>query len=107
MASFKLLSCASLTAALAGASVLNQQQQLPLQLELSASSSSVEASKKPIVDSEELQASIKSKNLYKRAERLYEIAKLGQDEFNHPTRVIGSDGMYAMKRAILTRDISY
>ncbi|KAF2125190.1 aminopeptidase Y precursor [Dothidotthia symphoricarpi CBS 119687] len=27
-----------------------------------------------------------------RAKKLYEIAKLGEEEYNHPTRVIGSDG---------------
>ena len=28
-----------------------------------------------------------------RAEKLYEIAKLSEDQYNHPTRVIGSAGM--------------
>lgn len=50
------------------------------------------AAKRPLVDSQALQASIKSENLLARAEHLYEIAKLGEKEFNHPTRVIGSDG---------------
>ena len=47
---------------------------------------------KPVIDSEALQASISSDNLLARAKELYKIAKLGEDEYNHPTRVIGSDG---------------
>ncbi|KAK4135740.1 Zn-dependent exopeptidase [Trichocladium antarcticum] len=47
---------------------------------------------KPLVDSEALQASISGDKLLARAEELYEIAKLGEDEYNHPTRVIGSEG---------------
>jgi aminopeptidase Y len=47
---------------------------------------------KPMIDSEALQASITADNLLKRAEELYEIAKLGEEEYNHPTRVIGSEG---------------
>lgn len=91
-----------LTAALAlsGASAL----QIPLQVPLpthklpfdlwdgSSSSSSSDAASKPLIDSEALQARISSSNLKKRAEKLYEIAKLGEKEYNHPTRVIGSDG---------------
>lgn len=48
---------------------------------------------KPLVDSEALQAAIKAENLLARAEDLYKIAKLGEAEYNHPTRVIGSAGM--------------
>lgn len=47
---------------------------------------------KPLIDSEALQASISSDNLLARAKELYKIAKLGEDEYNHPTRVIGSEG---------------
>ena len=46
----------------------------------------------PLVDTEALQASINAYNLEKRAYALYGIAKLGQDEYGHPTRVIGSAG---------------
>jgi aminopeptidase Y len=49
---------------------------------------------KPLVDSEALQAAIKAENLLARAEDLYEIAKLGEAEYNHPTRVIGSAGTF-------------
>lgn len=30
-----------------------------------------------------------------RAKKMYEIAKLGEEEYNHPTRVIGSAGKCA------------
>ncbi|CZT10379.1 probable APE3-vacuolar aminopeptidase Y [Rhynchosporium agropyri] len=46
----------------------------------------------PLVSSEAIQGDIKSKNLLKRAEKLFEIAQLGKKEYNHPTRVIGSEG---------------
>ena len=48
--------------------------------------------KKPLVDSESLQSHITSANLLKRAKHLFQIAELGIDEYNHPTRVIGSEG---------------
>lgn len=51
-----------------------------------------EYSKKSLVDSETLQDLVNVKNLKKRAEKLYEIAKLSESEYNHPTRVIGSKG---------------
>ncbi|RNJ58841.1 hypothetical protein D7B24_003927 [Verticillium nonalfalfae] len=44
------------------------------------------------IDSEALQKLIKGDNLFERAKQLYEIAKLGEAEYNHPTRVIGSEG---------------
>lgn len=49
-------------------------------------------SKNSLVDSQTLQDLVDVKNLKKRAEKLYEIAKLSESEFNHPTRVIGSKG---------------
>lgn len=52
----------------------------------------VNTNTKPLIDSEALQASISSDNLLARAKELYKIAELGEDEYNHPTRVIGSDG---------------
>jgi aminopeptidase Y len=48
---------------------------------------------KPMVNSTELQDLISGDRLMIRAKKLYEIAKLGEEEFNHPTRVIGSAGM--------------
>lgn len=47
---------------------------------------------RPLIDTEALQDAIKAENLLSRAKELYEIAKLGEPEYNHPTRVIGSDG---------------
>ena len=46
-----------------------------------------------LIDSQKLQDTIKAENLMARAEKLYEIAKLSEDQYNHPTRVIGSAGM--------------
>lgn len=60
------------------------QQQIPLTPEVQVG--------KPLVDSEALQGTISSKNLFTRAEKLYRIAKLSEDEYNRPTRVIGSKG---------------
>ncbi|KAK3322840.1 peptidase family M28 [Apodospora peruviana] len=90
MAGLKVLALHGLLAAASA-----QQQQRPLRGSSShdaAQSPIVDNSKKPLIDSEALQASISTKNLLKRAEKLYKIAKLGEDEYNHPTRVIGSDG---------------
>lgn len=50
------------------------------------------SSSQPLVDSDSLQSHIKSSNLLKRAKELFEIAQLGVKEYNHPTRVIGSEG---------------
>ncbi|KAI5865139.1 Zn-dependent exopeptidase [Durotheca rogersii] len=47
---------------------------------------------KPLVDTDDLQASIKIESLVERAKDLYEIAKRSEPEFGHPTRVIGSEG---------------
>ncbi len=49
-------------------------------------------SKKSLVDSQTLQDLVDIKNLQRRAEKLYDIAKLSEEEYNHPTRVIGSRG---------------
>ena len=54
--------------------------------------------KKPLVDSEALQAKINQDSLLARAKELYEIAKLSEHEYNHPTRVIGSPGRYKRRR---------
>lgn len=47
----------------------------------------------PLVDSSCLQGDISTPNLLKRARHLYEIAEESVHEYNHPTRVIGSQGM--------------
>ncbi len=49
---------------------------------------------KPLVSSEALEGHITSKNLLKRAKKLFEIAELGAAEYNHPTRVIGGSGKH-------------
>jgi hypothetical protein len=47
---------------------------------------------KPVITSEAIEDLITSKNLEKRAKELYKIAELSLDDYNHPTRVIGSPG---------------
>ncbi|KAI8963296.1 Zn-dependent exopeptidase [Daldinia sp. FL1419] len=47
---------------------------------------------KPLVNTEDLQASIKIENLVDRAKDLYGLAELSEPEYGHPTRVIGSEG---------------
>lgn len=49
---------------------------------------------KPLVNSSALQDLISGDRLFARAKKLYEIAKLGEEEYNHPTRVIGSAGKH-------------
>ncbi|KAE8378978.1 hypothetical protein BDV26DRAFT_260352 [Aspergillus bertholletiae] len=50
------------------------------------------ASDKPLVSSSALQSHVKAENLFSRAKELFKIAKLGEEEYFHPTRVIGSKG---------------
>jgi aminopeptidase Y len=47
---------------------------------------------KPLVSSDAIQDDITSDGLLKRAEHLFKLAELSFDEYNHPTRVIGSKG---------------
>ncbi|KAI0484862.1 Zn-dependent exopeptidase [Xylariaceae sp. FL0804] len=47
---------------------------------------------KPLVNSEDIQAAISAESLVKHAESFYDIAKSSEEEYNHPTRVIGSQG---------------
>lgn len=49
---------------------------------------------KELISSSALQSQIDVGNLLKRAKHLYSIAELGSDEYNHPTRVIGSKGSF-------------
>ena len=58
---------------------------------------------KPLVNSTELQDLISGDRLLARAKKLYEIAELGEEEYNHPTRVIGSAGklMHVLSRAAI------
>ncbi|RAL09416.1 aminopeptidase [Aspergillus homomorphus CBS 101889] len=57
-----------------------------------APQSGLSTSSKQLISSELLQEQVKAENLLKRAKELYEIAKLGEEEYQHPTRVIGSKG---------------
>ncbi|KAK0113982.1 hypothetical protein ONS95_014225 [Cadophora gregata] len=82
----RLLSLIALSA-VASASRIQQ----PLQ-DSSSSQKAIDTNSKPLVSTEAIQADIKSKNLLKRAEKLFDIAQLGVDEYGHPTRVIGSKG---------------
>ncbi len=74
--------------AVAGATAIQQ----PLH---DISSSQALINTKPLISSEELQSYITADNLLERAKRLFEIAELGVDEYNHPTRVIGSAGKFS------------
>ncbi|KAI0450117.1 peptidase family M28 [Xylaria acuta] len=47
---------------------------------------------KPLVDTESLQSHISTESLFEHANALYELAKSSEEEFGHPTRVIGSEG---------------
>lgn len=81
--------------ALGGVNALHIPLQLPIDLSsvpawLSPSGS--DTSKLPLIDTEKLQDSISKKSLKKRAEDFYELAKKGEDEYGHPTRVIGGKG---------------
>src|SRR5207248_192923 len=65
--------------------------QLPL-VQTSEPQIPVAVGEKELVSSSSLQGRIDAENLLKRAKTLYSIAELGIDEYNHPTRVIGSKG---------------
>jgi hypothetical protein len=76
----------ALCAAITGAGAL----QIPL---LSSTNQAPLGGSKPLINSTELQDLISGERLMTRANKLFEIAKLGEEEYNHPTRVIGSAGM--------------
>jgi len=86
-----IVSTLALCATIAGASAL----QIPFLSSHSHAAVQLSTEAKPLVNSTELQDLISGDRLLTRAKKLYEIAKLGEIEFNHPTRVIGSAGMYA------------
>ena len=81
----KLLSLAG-SASLAAAAALDVQ--IPLhQPDLAPAGGDLK-----VVDSKGLQDTIKAENLKARAEKLFEAAQLSEEEYGHPTRVIGSAG---------------
>lgn len=96
----KLALAASL--ALCGVSAAGiPQQQHPLTAPSSSSSSSSHSSShetasdyssKPLIDTEALQDSISVDALFKRAEKFYKFAQSSEEDYGHPTRVIGSAG---------------
>ena len=96
MTGIKLLHLVGL-AALGSASALRAQQPLLTeatgQTPLAGVGGDADgAARRPLVDSDSFQARIKSKNLLSRAKDLYGVAELSYDEYNRPTRVIGSQG---------------
>ena len=88
MAVLKTLAVASVLA------VASAQLQVPIvnMDDFKTGSASAAGGDRPLVDSERLQELINTDNLLKRANELYAIAELSHDEYNHPTRVIGSLG---------------
>ncbi|KAH6999003.1 hypothetical protein BKA56DRAFT_508807 [Ilyonectria sp. MPI-CAGE-AT-0026] len=76
-------------AALSGVSALQLPQ---IHLGGSGASSSSDLANLPVIDTKALQELITADNLEARAKEFYKIAKLGEGEYNHPTRVIGSKG---------------
>lgn len=66
--------------------------QIPLQYSSGAQSTLNTAGKSGLVTSSGLQSDITIDKLLDRAKKLSKIADLGFDEYNHPTRVIGSKG---------------
>lgn len=65
--------------------------QIPLQ-PADASIAANTIGKNGLISSSALQNDIQVENLLHRAKQLSKIADLGIDEYNHPTRVIGSKG---------------
>jgi aminopeptidase Y len=55
-------------------------------------------SKKSLVSSKALQDDINQDNLLDHAKHLYSLAELAVHEYNHPTRVIGSDGKSSLQQ---------
>jgi aminopeptidase Y len=77
----------SLLLGAAAVSAINDPQQRPLtHPQASTSLDDVQ----PFTEA--LQARIHSKSLWKRAEKLYQLAEKSTEDYGHPTRVIGSKG---------------
>lgn len=100
-----VLSRLALTASFAlscGVSAAGIQQQSPLTPPSSLSSSHETISdyaSKPLIDSEALQSAISIDALVKRAEKFYEFAQTSEEEYGHPTRVIGSSGSFSPSKS--------
>ncbi|QDS77391.1 hypothetical protein FKW77_006069 [Venturia effusa] len=90
MAGLRSMCLAALAAYSATASPL--QDPTPIIPPVPGPTSPSSSLQKPIIDTKALQATIQSENLLARAKTLSQIAKLSEDEYGHPTRVIGSAG---------------
>jgi len=53
------------------------------------------------VSSEQYQSDVSSKNLFRRAQKLFQIAEKSTHDYGHPTRVIGSPGMSALPPSLV------
>lgn len=94
MARLSLLAALALTGT---SSALQIPLQLPFQSPWSSEPESVtpphdEIKDLPLVDSETLQAQIHKFPLERRSQLFYSFAQQGEEEYGHPTRVIGSKG---------------
>ncbi|KAH8590832.1 aminopeptidase [Bisporella sp. PMI_857] len=74
---------------LAAATAIGQR---PLPGHVDSQTPFIKPKPKNLVSSAALEGHISEKSLLERAKELYKIAELGKDEYNHPTRVIGSKG---------------
>lgn len=77
-----------------------QQQQQPL-IHDETSEVTLISNPEELVSSTSLEAHITKEGLLKRAKHLYKIAEKGIPEYNHPTRVIGSEGTGIAGRVLL------
>lgn len=76
-----------------GVSALQIPLRLPISTPWSVGDVPADTGKdRPLVDTEALQALISADALKKRAGILYNIAEKSEEEYGHPTRVIGSTG---------------
>lgn len=86
--------------ALGGANAASLPLQLPIDVPSWLTFGQGDPASRPLVDSEKLQSLIFPKALQKRAEDFFQLAKESEDEYNHPTRVIGSQGTYPWLREL-------
>lgn len=77
-------------------------QQSPL---TSPSSISSSHGSKPLISTEALQAAISIDALVKRAEKFYKFAQTSEEDYGHPTRVIGSTGEWSASRQRLWHEL--
>jgi len=90
-----------LLAAAAPLAVAATVQQPLIELPSAADSTAIQYPKKPLVSSEQYQSDVSSKNLFRRAQKLFQIAEKSEHDYGHPTRVIGSPGMSAFPPSLI------